>query len=241
MNYIFGLKVALQIGVLSARPTTLVEAFSLANLIEARFEAIAEKEQVIKKKADTTISLPSEEASPEVKGSLDANEDIGVDEVNSVIDGAFVIGESNVESMEVRSKFVEFSENKKSVEEVVVCGGEALGLDKDELNIVILVVKDGDGEFDERLDDINLDLSQEFVISVLESRDVYGRSLVVFLKLVYREKNCEVFSVTCRWESCGSGRRKVVEKTAEDGRTFGSDRGIAIWDPGIKIYFKTPP
>ncbi|GJR42121.1 hypothetical protein Tco_1310224 [Tanacetum coccineum] len=224
MNYISGLKVALQIEVLSARPTTLVEAFSLASLIEARFEVIAEKEHVIKKKADTTISLPSEEASPKVKGSLDANEDISVDEVNSVIDGAFVIGESNVKSMEVRSKFGEFSENEKSVEEVVVCGGEALGLDKDELNRVILVVKDGDGEFDERLDDKNLDLSQEFVISVLESRNVYGRSLVVFLKLVYREKNCKVFSVTCRWESCGSGRRNVVEKTAEDGRTFGSDR-----------------
>ncbi|GKD58099.1 hypothetical protein Tco_1295608 [Tanacetum coccineum] len=36
--YISGLKVALQIKVLRARPTTLVEAFSLARLIEARFE-----------------------------------------------------------------------------------------------------------------------------------------------------------------------------------------------------------
>ncbi|GJV92549.1 hypothetical protein Tco_1540362 [Tanacetum coccineum] len=66
-----------------ARPTTLVESFSLAHLIEARFEAIAEKEkeqimneiakkeQIIKEKADTTLSFPSEEASLEAKESLD--------------------------------------------------------------------------------------------------------------------------------------------------------------------------
>nr|GFB67887.1 hypothetical protein [Tanacetum cinerariifolium] len=43
---------------------------------------------------------PSEEASPVIKGSLDANEDIGVVEVSSAIDDVFHIGESN----EVRSK-----------------------------------------------------------------------------------------------------------------------------------------
>ncbi|GJY13992.1 hypothetical protein Tco_0383301 [Tanacetum coccineum] len=42
---------------------------------EAHFEAIAEKEQNIKEKVDTTLSLPSEEASPVVKGPLDASED----------------------------------------------------------------------------------------------------------------------------------------------------------------------
>ncbi|GKE31153.1 hypothetical protein Tco_1450475, partial [Tanacetum coccineum] len=41
------------------------------------------------------------------------------------------MGESNVESMEVRSKFGEFSDNKKSVEEVVGVG-EALGVGKDD-------------------------------------------------------------------------------------------------------------
>ncbi|GJS16023.1 MADS-box protein JOINTLESS [Tanacetum coccineum] len=52
INYIFGLKASLQIEVLSARPTTLVEAFFLASLIEARFEAIAKKkkEQIINEK-----------------------------------------------------------------------------------------------------------------------------------------------------------------------------------------------
>ncbi|GKA73921.1 hypothetical protein Tco_0780223 [Tanacetum coccineum] len=155
------------------------------------FEAIAEKEEehIIKKKADAILSLQRKLASPEVKGSLDADEDIGVDEVNSVRDGAFVIGESNVESMKVRSKFGEFSKNKKSVEEVVVGGGEALGVDEDESNKVILVLKDGGGEFDDSLDEINQVISEEFVIRVLEGRDVSG----------------EVFSVT-PWTS-KSGRR----------------------------------
>ncbi|GKB61695.1 hypothetical protein Tco_0917881 [Tanacetum coccineum] len=73
----------------------------------------------------------------------------------------FDIGERNVESMEVRSEFSEFSENKESVEEVVVDGGEACGVDEDELNRVILALKDGGGEFDGRLDKINLNLSEE--------------------------------------------------------------------------------
>ncbi|GJS97240.1 hypothetical protein Tco_0804208 [Tanacetum coccineum] len=42
---------------------------------EARFEVIAEKEQNIKEKVDTTLSLPSEEASPVVIGPLDASKD----------------------------------------------------------------------------------------------------------------------------------------------------------------------
>ncbi|GJS28475.1 hypothetical protein Tco_0489095 [Tanacetum coccineum] len=73
------------------RPTTLGEAFSLARIIEAHFEAIAEKEkeQIIKKKADTILSLQSELASLEVKGSLDADEDIGVYEVSSAITVVF--------------------------------------------------------------------------------------------------------------------------------------------------------
>ena len=50
--------------------------------------------------------------------SLDADEYIGVDVVNNAIDGVFDIGESN----EVHSKFEEFSENKKSMKEIVVAG-----------------------------------------------------------------------------------------------------------------------
>nr|GEY19616.1 hypothetical protein [Tanacetum cinerariifolium] len=72
-------------------------------------------------------------------GSLDANEDIGVVEVSSAIDDVFDIGESNVKSIEVLSAFREFSENKESLKEVV----------------------EGGGEFDGRLDEINLNLSKE--------------------------------------------------------------------------------
>ncbi|GKG23046.1 hypothetical protein Tco_0388349, partial [Tanacetum coccineum] len=81
MIYISGLKLAFQIKLLRARPTTLGEAFSLAYIIEAHFKAITkkEKERIIKKKADTILSLQSELASPEIKGSLDVDEDIGVD------------------------------------------------------------------------------------------------------------------------------------------------------------------
>ncbi|GJW11748.1 hypothetical protein Tco_1577575 [Tanacetum coccineum] len=71
-----------------------------------------------------------------------ADEDIGVDEVSSVIDGVFDISES----MEVPFR-----------------------VDDDELNRVISVLKDGGGEFDDCLDGINLDLSQDFMIRILES------------------------------------------------------------------------
>ncbi|GKB86316.1 hypothetical protein Tco_0958588 [Tanacetum coccineum] len=86
MIYISELKVALQIELLRARPATLVEAFSLARIIEARFEAIThkekaivEKEQSIKEITYTITSLQSEVASLKAKGSLDANEEIKKD------------------------------------------------------------------------------------------------------------------------------------------------------------------
>ncbi|GKD66107.1 hypothetical protein Tco_1308215, partial [Tanacetum coccineum] len=161
--YISGLKPLLQCALLRLAPTTLGEAFSIARIMEARFETIAGKKLNIEEKIDIVLSWPSEEAPPVIKGSLDANEDIGVVEVSSAIDDVFDIGESNVESMEVRSEFSEFSENKESVEEVVVGGGEACGVGEDELNKVISALKDGGGEFDGRLDEINLNLSEEFM------------------------------------------------------------------------------
>ncbi|GJS47636.1 hypothetical protein Tco_0597757 [Tanacetum coccineum] len=190
--YISGLKPALQCALLRSNPTTLGEVFLLARatearftdlqiwellrsnpttsgeafrafITEARFEAIVGKEPNIKEKVYIIPSWPSEEAPHVVKGPLDANKDIGVVEVSSAIDDVFDIGKSNVESMEVRSEFSEFSENKESVEEVVVGGGEACGVGEDELNRVISALKDGGGEFDGRLDEINLNLSEEFV------------------------------------------------------------------------------
>ncbi|GJQ89931.1 hypothetical protein Tco_0001070 [Tanacetum coccineum] len=130
--YISGLKPLLQCALLRLAPTTLVEAFSIARIMEAHFETITGKKLNIEEKIDIVLSWPSEEAPPVIKWSLDANEDIGVVEVSSTIDDVFDIGESNVESMEVRSEFSEFSENKESVEEVVVGGGEALGVGEDD-------------------------------------------------------------------------------------------------------------
>ncbi|GKC91463.1 hypothetical protein Tco_1152112 [Tanacetum coccineum] len=183
--YISGLKPLLQCALLRLAPTTLGEAFSIARIIEARFDSIAGKKLNIEEKIDIVLSWPSEQAPPVIEGSLDANEDIGVVEVSSAIDDVFDIGESNVESMEVRSEFSEFSKNKESVEEVVVGGGEACGVGEDELNRVVLALKDGDGEFDDRLNEINLDLSHEFVIRELayaKSGANLSLSLLSFLK-----------------------------------------------------------
>nr|GEW67938.1 integrase, catalytic region, zinc finger, CCHC-type, peptidase aspartic, catalytic [Tanacetum cinerariifolium] len=106
----------------SSSTFTAAVDFFKARITKARFEIIAkeDKEHIVEKKIDVILPLHGEFASPEVKGSLDANEDIGVDEVSSVIDGVFNIGESNVKSIEVRSKFDEFLKNKTSLEEVVV-------------------------------------------------------------------------------------------------------------------------
>ncbi|GKA53010.1 hypothetical protein Tco_0746325 [Tanacetum coccineum] len=101
---------------LRSNPSTLGKDFFKARITEARFEIIAkeDKEHIVEKKIYVILPLQGEFASPEVKGSLDVDEDIGVDDVSSAIDGVFNIGESNVESIEVHSKFGEFSENKAS-------------------------------------------------------------------------------------------------------------------------------
>ncbi|GKB50476.1 hypothetical protein Tco_0901229 [Tanacetum coccineum] len=132
--YISGLKLNLQYELLVSRPTTLGDAFSLARITEARFEAIAEKEQNIKEKADTTLSFPSEEASPVVKGLLDASEDTFLSLRSE--DPNFKIQKKAVEYVralnaaplevvfagpvdEVRGKFAEFSKDKGCVEKVL--------------------------------------------------------------------------------------------------------------------------
>ncbi|GKD51286.1 hypothetical protein Tco_1280262 [Tanacetum coccineum] len=114
--YISGLKLDLQCLLLRSNPSTLGEDFFKARITEARFEIIAkeDKEHIVEKKIDVILPLQ------------DADED------SSAIDGVFNIGESNVESIEVRSKFGEFSENKASLEEVVVGGGKVLGVGEDD-------------------------------------------------------------------------------------------------------------
>ncbi|GJT15963.1 hypothetical protein Tco_0874669 [Tanacetum coccineum] len=85
---------------LRSNPSTLGEDFFKARITEARFEIIVKenKEHIVEKKIDVILPLPlqGEFASPEVKGSLDADEDNGVDEVSSAIDSVFDIGESLV-------------------------------------------------------------------------------------------------------------------------------------------------
>ncbi|GJT90622.1 DUF4219 domain-containing protein [Tanacetum coccineum] len=132
--YISGLKLNLQHELLVSRPTTLGDAFYLARITEARFEAIAEKEQNIKEKADITLALPSEEASPVVKGPLDASKDTLLSLRSK--DPNFKIQKKAVEYVralndapldlvfaepvdEVRSKFVDFFEDKGCVEKVL--------------------------------------------------------------------------------------------------------------------------
>ncbi|GKE55156.1 hypothetical protein Tco_1490312 [Tanacetum coccineum] len=105
--YISWLKLDLQCLLLRSNPSTLGEDFFKSRITKARFKIISkeDKEHIVEKKIDVILPLQGEFASPEVKGSLDADEDIGVDDVSSAIDGVFNIGESNVESIEVRSKF----------------------------------------------------------------------------------------------------------------------------------------
>nr|GEZ26337.1 retrovirus-related Pol polyprotein from transposon TNT 1-94 [Tanacetum cinerariifolium] len=145
-------------------------------------------------KADSTLSLPSKEASHVVEGPLVASKDTFLSStlkaapLEVVFAGPFDIGVDEVSS---------------AIEDVLDIG-EACGIDEDKLNSMISVLKDGGSEFDDHLDEINLDLSQEFVIRVLESKDVF------------EEKSCEVFSVTPWAAECvkmlcyvqGSGRRK---------------------------------
>ncbi|GKD14360.1 hypothetical protein Tco_1198767 [Tanacetum coccineum] len=117
--YISGLKLKLKYELLVSRPTTLGDAFSLVRIIEARFEAITEREQNIKEKADTTLSLPSKEASLVVIRPLDVSLRRPVDEVSSVIEDVFDIDESNVKGMQVRDMFAEFFEDKGCMEKVL--------------------------------------------------------------------------------------------------------------------------
>ncbi|GJV43831.1 hypothetical protein Tco_1428367 [Tanacetum coccineum] len=68
---------------LRSNPSTLGEDFFKARITEARFEIIAkeDKEHIVEKKIDLILPLQGEFALPKAKGSLNANEYIGVEEV----------------------------------------------------------------------------------------------------------------------------------------------------------------
>nr|GEV09272.1 hypothetical protein [Tanacetum cinerariifolium] len=184
--FICGLKSLLQRALLMLAPTTLGEAFSISRIMKACFKTIVGKELNIEEKIDIVLSWPCEEAPPVIKGSLDANEDIGVVEVSSTIDDVFDIGESNVESMESD-----------------------------------IDIKDGGGEFDGRLDKINLNLSEE-----LSNNEVAegGRMVLCYVQGRRRQKRK-------KGVGCGSGRQENHRSGRRD-----CDR-IRIWDPRIKRVF----
>nr|GEX09832.1 hypothetical protein [Tanacetum cinerariifolium] len=132
--------------------------FSLACLIEARFEAIAEKgkEHIIQKKANTTISLQSELASHAVKGSLNANEDIDIDEFSSSIDSVFNSGHSLhlsyfqasfklLKSFLFLTHFIQQHSPPLREPQLFLLGLSHLS-----------ILKDGGGEFEDNIDEINL-------------------------------------------------------------------------------------
>ncbi|GJW80894.1 hypothetical protein Tco_0144869 [Tanacetum coccineum] len=68
---------------LRSNPSTLGEEFFKARITEDRFEIIAkeEKEHIVEKKIDVIVPLQGELASPKAKGSLNADEYMGVEEV----------------------------------------------------------------------------------------------------------------------------------------------------------------
>ncbi|GKC75158.1 hypothetical protein Tco_1125932 [Tanacetum coccineum] len=232
--YISGLKPALKRALLRLNPTTLDQVFSLARVTEARFtnlqllellrstpttlgEAFSFRALITEARFEDEHNLAVDNTVGDQKDSnvndkqevkkVDA--DIGVDEVSSAIDGVFDIGKSNVESMEVCSKFGKFLENKENIKEVVVGSGEALGVDKDELNRVISVLKDGGGEFDDSLTEINLGLSESFE---RRKKDVV---LCLRQRKAEEEKECWLQ----QWKT-------------------GSFAHKRIWDLGIKIFFR---
>nr|GEZ34995.1 hypothetical protein [Tanacetum cinerariifolium] len=152
--------------------------------------------------------------------------------------------------MEVRSEFSKFLENKESVEEVVVGGGEACGVGDDELNRVISALKNGGGEFDGRLDEINLNLSEELVdngVSPIPTSLVvmkvcefanYGKELLLVMltgswimgetinlfNQMRGEEWCCVMSKVVE----GKRRKKVLVMVAKGKRTTGGEDGIAV-------------
>ncbi|KAL4562786.1 hypothetical protein LXL04_026817 [Taraxacum kok-saghyz] len=94
------------------------------------------------------------------------------------------------------------SETKESVE---VVNEETHEVDIDELNRVISLLKIRDGDSDattvsleSKLNDMNLNLSEEFVVSVLEAPYLPTENLIAFFKWATASNNEEAFHVTTR-------------------------------------------
>lgn len=128
-----------------------------------------------------------------------------LNEVNE--EGEFSIDEMWKDGVNEASSVLETEvpDSETLVESVV--DDEVQEVDMHELDRVISLLKSKDDEFDvdvakgsieSSLDDMNLNLSEEFVVKVLESENVSGENLIMFFKWAAGDKNQEVFSVTTR-------------------------------------------
>ncbi|GJZ04211.1 hypothetical protein Tco_0537486 [Tanacetum coccineum] len=187
--YIFGLKHPLQRALLRSNPTTLGEAFSLARVTKARFAD----------QGPTTTN-----ALLEAKGALDDNEDIKkahiwVHGLNKFVEKTDLISPYMLVAKDLQKHIHDFDKT-------------AMLLMTDKDDDLGEAAMDGGGEFDDRLDEINLDLSHEFVIKVLESRDISDE----------KSWDCTLFEA-------------LVFPLFNPGP--GSFFHKRIWDPRIKIFF----
>ncbi|GJZ44242.1 hypothetical protein Tco_0591497 [Tanacetum coccineum] len=78
--YISGLKLDLQCLLLRSNPSTLGEDFFKARITEAHFGSIAEKDQNIPEKEDTTLSLPRPDDEECTSGKTIADEFVGIEQ-----------------------------------------------------------------------------------------------------------------------------------------------------------------
>ncbi|GKE48284.1 hypothetical protein Tco_1479542 [Tanacetum coccineum] len=174
------------------------EAFFRARITEARFED--ENNQAV----DTNVGD---------KEDPDVNDKQEVKKADDLIKNI-----KDEEGKNVKDAFETPPVTVTVIEDVRI---ESVG--EDELNRVVLALKDGDGEFDDRLNEINLDLSHEFVIRVLKNRDVFGESLVVLLNPIW---------VPILWGVSGVNKSSFANKDVVMGK-----EAKRIWDPGINNFF----
>ena len=216
--YISGLKLDLQCLLLRSNPKTLDEAFSLTRAAETRFTNLDIWEFL--RSNPLTLGEDFFKARiTEVRFETIAKEEkehIVEKKIDVILSFEGELASPKAEGSLNVNEYI-------GVEEVVG-GSEALNVGEDELNRVRSTLKDGGGEFDSRLDEINLKLSEE----LSDSQSAYS-SYHLEGKVIFEGEG----SVTAwvaegrRMVLCyvqGSGRRKrknVLVAVAEDRRTTG--------------------
>ncbi|GKC46547.1 hypothetical protein Tco_1064269 [Tanacetum coccineum] len=172
--YISGLKLDLQCLLLRSNPKTLEKAFSLTRAAETRFTnldiceflrsnplTLGEdffKARITEVRFETIAKKKKEHI---VEKKID---------VILPLEGGFASPKAGGSLN---------ADEYIGVEKVVV-GGEVLEVGEDELNRVILTLKDGGGEFDGRLNEINLNLSEELADSQSAYSSYHLEGKVIF-------------------------------------------------------------